>query len=525
MTRSGNVIFFAVLTGLALLAGCNSSTDPDGGELVFSYLPLAAAIELDVGNQQEFRVVADGVGSFSVDWKLNGLVVSQSATYLFKTTVPGQYDLHADITHAKGTASRQWDISVTSSQADLPPVIADVTLSDVPDKPGAVKAAWTGVKSATYPIVDYVVAADTGGSLNASNWDQAEIMVIVPATTQLSYSRELGAQDGVAPGQRIWVAVRARDDHGNLSPLGGSVSFPVSFPWYVSGTVRNDFGIALGNTIMRFETSQGILPGNAAADGTFHEGPFSSKDSVQVRALALDSQIYSWQSPYLKAGGGEAILEIVMIRKYGADATCSPNGGDFLSYLRYMTRTGEYSDTGILHKWDHYPVRIFIPEYQRDDGVDFTALCADALQFWNEAVGMVLLVRVDQPGDADVDVDFRVLGLNGQVVMVEPAGVLGTLSPMKMRMDIDLEMVGVGDDETESVVEGVCLHEFGHVLGLYDHSTCDGYALMENGGGPAAFSSGAHDPITPEEINAVRCVRHMSDGVDMDGYDYESSAR
>ncbi|PJA76235.1 hypothetical protein CO151_03820 [bacterium CG_4_9_14_3_um_filter_65_15] len=520
-------MLIAVLTGLALLAGCNSSTDPGPGGMVFSFSPQAATIDLDVGGQQEFSVIPEDAGSFSVDWKLDGMVVSQSATYLFKTTVPGQYGLHANITYANDTAFRQWNIAVTSSQVISPPVIADVTLSDVPDEPGAVKAAWTGVKSATYPIVEYVVGADTGGSLNASNWDQAEVMVIVPATTQFSYSKALGAQEGVAPGQRHWVAVRARDDHGNLSPLRGSVSFPVSFPWYVSGRVRNDFGIALGNTIMRFETSLETLPGHAAGDGTFGAGPFSSKDSVQVSALALDAQFYKWQSPYLKAGGGEKPLDIVMIPKYGADATCSPNGGDFLAHLRYMTRTGDYSDTGILHKWNHYPVRIFIPDFLRGDGVDFTALCADALQFWNDTVGEDLLVRVDQAGDADVEVDFRATGaaLNGQVVQVEPGVVLGTLSPLKMRMDINMDMVGVGDVQTEPAVKGVCLHEFGHVLGLYDHSTCDDYALMENGGGPSAFSPETPAPITEEEINAVRCLSYMPDGVDMDGYDFESSAR
>jgi len=121
-------MLIAVLTGLALLAGCNSSTDPGPGGMVFSFSPQAATIDLDVGGQQEFSVIPEDAGSFSVDWKLDGMVVSQSATYLFKTTVPGQYGLHANITYANDTAFRQWNIAVTSSQVISPPVIADVTL-------------------------------------------------------------------------------------------------------------------------------------------------------------------------------------------------------------------------------------------------------------------------------------------------------------------------------------------------------------------------------------------------------------
>lgn len=516
------LVFLCLSTGFS---GCGSGgTAPPGGGLEFSFQPAGQALQLLVGQGQEFRVEVSGQGEYAIQWRLDGSTVSQARVYYFNNVAVGNHTVTVTVEHSGAVEFRQWSVDVVENVEALPPAVRNVSVSDGGQGPGTVKVTWTAVAGSMFPVVAYQVAVGYGDHLGEDNWDEATVSVRVEATAEIGYAEILGPEDGIRPGETAWFGVRALDDHGQLSPLPEASSFTVSYPWYFSGRIIDDQGNPLPSVLLKFTSFQGTSSGATDVDGLFVQGPFSSVDSVQVLARAIDPEYYTYQSPRLGASTAAQSYPITMFRNYHADATCNANNGDFLAYLRFMTRSGIYSPDGVLHKWDHYPVTVHVPDFVRaGDGVDFGAMCRQALDLWNVTVNADLLTTVADPAEADVLVSFADVdpGINGQVILTEPAGSLGNVTPVHMTVEVDRNLVGLGDVSTSLAVKGVCLHEFGHVLGLYEHSSCDGYRLMDAGNGTMAFSPDVTEPIAADEINAVRCLRYLPDGVDMDGYDVD----
>ncbi len=519
MNRNINLLVVSAASVVLLLAGCGSSTDPGSGGADFTFVPDAGSVTVAEGTVTDFRVTSANVAAYSVQWTVDEVVVSQSPTFSYLASPPGSHTVRVEVTYDGGGDSRQWTVTVSEEQSAGPPPVGSVEVTDG-DQPGSVRISWIAVAGSDNPVIDYLVGCSFTGNLDVDNWDEADVLVDVPVSGSIGYVTELTTDDGLIPGSRAWFGVRALDDQGRLSPLPLSHSFLISYPWDLTGVVQDDSGTPLASVILSFESRTGSASISSGLDGTFTQGPFSSADSVRVTAVAIDPEYYTFTSSYLYASQAAEPFRITMLYKYGADATCNPNGGDFVSYLRFMTRTSDLDEDSILHKWRSYPVRVYIPELVREDGVDFGGLCLEALEYWNTTVATDLLVRVDAADDADVVVDFVSLGsgLNGQAALVEPQGVLGRVTPVRMRVDINRDITGVGGVPTAPAVKGVCLHEFGHVLGLYEHSSCDGYSLMNAGNGTFAFKPDTPAPIAEDEINAVRSLRYLSDGVDLLGY-------
>ncbi len=519
MSRNINILAVMAACVVFSLPGCGSSTDPRSGGAEFTYLPDAGSLTVVEGTLTSFQVTSVNVATYSVQWTVDDVVVSQSPGFSYLASPKGLHTVRAEVTYDEGNDSHQWVVTVNEEQSSGPPMVGSVEVRDGA-RPGSVRISWIAVAGSDNPVTDYLIGCSFKGNLDADNWDSADVLVDVPVSGSIGYVEELTTDDGMIPGSRAWFGVRALDDQGQLSPLPLSHSFLISYPWDLTGFVQDDAGSPLASVILSFESGMGSSSISSGLDGSFTQGPFSSADSIRVTAVAIDPEYYTFTSSYLHVSQAAQPLRITMLYKYGADATCNPNGGDFLSYLRYMTRTSDMEESSILHKWNSYPLRVFVPVFVRDDGVDFGSLCLQAMEYWNTAVGQDLLVQEAVAGDADVIVDFASLGpnRNGQVVLLEPQGVLGRVTPVHMRVDIDRDITGVGDVPTAPAVKGVCLHEFGHVLGLYEHSSCDGYRLMNAGNGTFAFQPDNPHPIAEDEINAVRSLRQLADGVDLAGY-------
>ncbi len=524
MLRLSTLFAIPVACALLMSGGCNSSTGPDGSP-EFSFLPAASSLTMDVGETTVFSYSSANATGLAAQWKKDGKVVSQADSFSYLADASGDHEVRVELVYDGGSTSHQWTVTVSGGGGEAPPPVGNVQVANG-SQVGSIRVSWTAVAGSAYPIASYVIGCSFAGNLDVGNWDAADVQVTVPADGGIGYVKELTQDDGMIPGSRVWVGVRCVDERGVMSPLPASHTFTISYPWYLSGRVRDDHGEPLASVILHFETgSGGIMTQASGADGSFDQGPFSSADSVRVKAVAIDPDYYTFTSAYRHAADQTEPLAITMLYQYGADASCNANGGDFLAYLRYMTGTDSRDGPGILHKWRTYPVRVFIPDLVRDDGVDFGALCLQALEFWNDTVGEDLLARVDEEAAADVIVDFVAQGLfnHGQVELLDPQGSLGAVTPRLMGLDIDASLVGEGSVETGPAVEGVCLHEFGHVLGLYRHSSCDGYRLMNDGNGVFAFQPENSQPIADDEINAIRALRNLDDGVDLAGY--EAAAR
>jgi hypothetical protein len=211
--------------------------------------------------------------------------------------------------------------------------------------------------------------------------------------------------------------------------------------------------------------------------------------------------------------------DLVLPGKYGVDPECTAYGGDFLDYFRDMTNTEtSAADTAAsrLWKWDHYPLSVFLPDSVTATGRHLDDLTREMMELWNTEMGETYLVPAATPATADVRVAWLADSSSGygEAGLELPAGgVLGAVVPIRV-------LVKIASNITEdSFFQEVALHEFGHVLGLVDHSFyCNSAGhLMLNGG--ARGNLLLPDPIHPDERRAVRTIRRLAQGVDMRGYE------
>jgi len=104
---------------------------------------------------------------------------------------------------------------------------------------------------------------------------------------------------------------------------------------------------------------------------------------------------------------------------------------------------------------------------------------------------------------------------NGQASIVLPDDQpyqLGDVVPQRMCVYIHDTL----DDEQR--IRETALHELGHVLGLVRHSSCSrsGYLMYFTAAG--ALDNGPENAIHPDELRAVRAIRHLPQGYDMEGF-------
>ena len=213
----------------------------------------------------------------------------------------------------------------------------------------------------------------------------------------------------------------------------------------------------------------------------------------------------------------------MVMPRFGMDPICDSYGGDFLTYLRYMTKTAVPAlqwPNQLLCSWEEYPVKVHIPDYLRPDGVDFGANSRLGISIWNQAVGQEILV-FDGVGEEEADVVFAFYDLgataNGVTSLTEPLGYdgpLGFITPEKITVGINILVL-----PTDQRVQETSLHEMGHALGLYRHvQACSqvGYLMALTSAG--VLDDGPGNAVHIDEIRAMMIIRNLPRWVDLSGF-------
>jgi len=412
---------------------------------------------------------------------------------------------------------------------DLPPTFTprEVPLVEVthgPD-PGQAAVSWMILTWSSFPIEEYLVAVSLTGPITEDNWDAATMVERYPAHPgQVRIRNVYGAEAGLAQGATVWFAVRARDSGGRLSPLSHSPRLTLTREWWVEGRVLDQEGRGLPAVPVQANPSP--RSGETDQSGNFRLGPFRDIDRIVIRTGGrLKDPTFPWydfQGEPVRTLSGQSLLagqDIFLIGRSDLDPVCGVPDHDFLTYLRHMTRTTaiEFNPASTkLHRWEEYPLKVFVPVHTNNAGVSMDAAARSALATWNGVLEEDYFLPVDDVPGADIVFSFEDReNFYGQVSLLSPAGPgrqFGRVIPEKMGISIDTKL------STQPLVTGVALHELGHALGLYNHSDCQasGY-LMEIAGGLGAM--GRSEPVHPDEVRAVRCIRHLPQGQDMSGYD------
>lgn len=523
MTCGGNFLrwrWFAfgalALAFLSPAGGCGGDgTSPDPGEPpVISVSPSLQGQQLQVTQNLLFTVGVAPEGEMTVAWRLRGNVVGTGRQYTYQAAQVGRDTLRVHAQAGSTTKDYFWVLDVRPVAQTAPPAVTSAAVAPGSD-PVQVWMTWTRVSGSTYPLVDYVIVLSYDGAVTADNWEAAQFLAAVPhVAAQVGYQAVFDRDHGaLRPGAEAWFAIRARDDHGQLSNVVTNRRTLITTEWWIDGRVLDDEGAPLPAVIVA--TSAPVRNGNTDVEGRYRLGPFRSIDTVQVQTTA-EVEYYDFTTGRL-GSTVDAYLELTLPHKYGVDDACTDYDGDFLTYLRAVTRTvPSLADTSAsrLWKWDHYPVRVFLPDSTNATGRQLDDLARAMLALWNATMGEEYLVEVPTAAEADVVTSWvaSIVGAYGQVSLLDPAdGSFGDVQPVRMRMKV------MADLNTDQFFQEVVLHELGHVLGFWTHSTgCElaGH-LMING---AAGNLSLAQPIHPDEVHVVRCVRRLPQGAQMSRY-------
>jgi hypothetical protein len=535
-----------VLLGILALLGlhivsCSDSASPDPtGEPTVYFTPTSGSVVVPFEHSQILAVSLENARSYEIIFQRGDTVLSTGELqYVYQGSSVGADTVTVRVTLAGDRIyEHTWYIWVDGAQGDLPPVVPGLHLVHAP-QPGGLTVLWDrpGDLVTPRPLVRYLVKASARQVRTEADWEVASLLEAVASTGAASYSRTYNAATSALEfGQQVWIAVRAEDVTGLLSPLGAVVGVRVTAPYRITGVVLDDAGVPFGYGEALVDWGCADCKTVTEADGSFVVPPLNQpvafRDIDKYRLTIRDESLpsvggfYDFVTDSLGVDTGP--VEVVLITNYGLSPGCAGTEyeGEFLTFMRHITHTDTLTavrPNQRLLKWDHYPISVYIEpgiNVGSTTGLVFNLdeLMGAAVAEWNERMGKDYFVLTEDEYAADLEVRFvPSLGPNfGLAEVIEPA--IGTphineVIPERMRIRV------VNYFNTVNFAHEVMLHELGHTLCVGGHSDCDGMYHLMDWNVAGMIDAWAPDiPISEDEFRLMRAIRNLPQGVAMNNY-------
>ncbi len=519
---------FLPLLVLLVLISCSSTTEPPpaANDLAFTHSPNSLVVVISQGEGVEFSLSSSPPVALEYYWTLNGAPTSKERSYQFNSTQVGLDTLRLVYTYDSVQWNRTWYINTQTDPTTAPGRVPGVQLSHGPEA-GDVVMSWFWIAQSAFPVINYRIAVSYDGPINAFNWADAEFLVEVPhVDQQVGYSQTFSMEENqILPGVDAWFGIRGVDETGQMSPLNEVQYHKVSFPWWISGHVFSDQLVPLDGVIIDYGCTSCRV--NTDGTGFFSIGPLSSVLSYDLKTISRNIDfpgvpLSSWYDFWLHGVQfePETNQDLVLVTRYDLNGNCFVHDQEFLNYFRQMTSTRQPSNhrpNTKLFKWAEYPISVYVAPFTGTYGHDYQALCQEVVGFWNLAMGEEYLVLVDNPEDARIEVffdneDHIFFGSTDLILPNDQNFSLGEAIPEKMTIFL------VGTLREAITIQEICMHEFGHALGLSAHNFCTGggYLMSIDPGG--SLDNGPENAVHPFEKAAIRAIRNLPQGIEMSDF-------
>jgi hypothetical protein len=462
--------------------------------VIVSVSPTSDELTVIVGATVEFFIGAeDPEGKpLSYAYTIGETIVGVSRRYTYEATAVGVFEIRAVVSDGESFVSHTWKLRVAAEPDYVPPAKVVITSLGPGAESGEVDIEWTAVGDDGMEGLptEYILRTSPQPIIDETSWVAASERVGEPAPAPAGETMRMTVRE-LPPAQTVFIAVRAVDDFGNLSPLSDLASAK-SRGLQIHGRVRDAL---TGEPLEGIQVKLLSIADTTDADGSF----------ALLELPAGTAFVRAEDEPFRTVVGDYFDLLVapyVIVDKDYLDLWLLPNAPlettlyhDFRDW--YVKMTELYGTTvDLLNRWET-PLRVYVPPFFQN-GIDYTQEMKNAFIDWETAVGMNLVEFVDAVPDTGVYVVFSdTAELDNYSVTVWDSQHLMVQGRITMRSDWTLD--------TYDTFLKVARHEVGHSLGL-GHSD-DGNHLMVGGRIP-----GITQPSN-DEVELVRCMYHFPRGL------------
>jgi len=466
---------------------------------VVGYQPADPNPSVRIGESIDFSMSAEDPEGRPVSYifTVDDSLVSGGNRYTYHATAIGHYSVKSVAADGEGFAVHEWNLNVLGEPDSIHPGPVVITSLETGQETGELLVRWTAVGDDGLEGLPaaYIVRVSPVEITDEDAWIQASDRSGEPSPATPGQTQQM-AVPFLPPATTVFVAVRAVDEFGNLSPLTTSLAALVKGN-DVTGTVLDaESGEPIVGAIVRLAGDEALTDANgryvlsAVPDGI---DPIRIVDEDDPQDYGAYFDILT--DPYMVQD--EDVRDFWMIPNLPLQTT---HYTSLLDFANWMTQnSGPFGD--LLQTWDE-PVDVYVIPFV-NNGLDYGQVVTDQLLEWESLTGIDLFRMVNEIPTFGFYVTYSsVIERDFYREREEDEQKMPVLGEIVLRTFYDLD--------SESLLDRVAGHEIGHALGLR-HSN-DILHLMVGGSVPQPMQP------TPDEVILVRVMYGLPRGHSMNWF-------
>lgn len=461
--------------------------------VIEAVLPLESNPTLVVGKSMNFAVTASDPEDDPLSYRftVNDSVIASTRQFQYVAPSVGLKLVNVRVSDGAHTVTHDWNLKVTVQPDTIPPAMVTITDAETGTDPGEVHLEWTAVgrDGMTGKPSEYLVRTAPDPILTEDDWSRASERdgVPPPLSPGETMVMEVG---GIQPARLTYLAVRAVDDFGNISPLGNTPS-AVTRGMSISGMVIDaNTGAGVPGATVQLAT----ITETTDANGAWQMTELPLIDDFLSARDELDSGIGSYfdmSMPY-------SVHHLDVVDLYLLpDSLTTSYYTDFLQFFRSMTDIAGNPYGSQERRWQ-LPIDLYVRPFTHN-GLDYQATIERVARKFDTILGRQVFNLVSTLPATGVETTYD------SNVTQDYYGVTEWTSDWYPNHGL-IAFRTVYSPDTENVLEVTAAHELGHALGL-NHSADPTHLMV---GGVAPYASW----FRGDELRVIRCLYRINRGFD-----------